>query len=246
MKTSIVSVCLLVAGLAGGYFLAKRTSGEKRRGVDGPEIEVRYSDVGDPFMVVQRNDNISFRSRNGGQNVVFKDLAPCEDKNLKRKTCKIGPSRGLYFYECSGCPDPGIAVGSTSLAASGKAPDNAQSRDFQNLSYATPKSVKIVCTGQVGNGPGTPILNLPTTSGITAAKNDVFEFYPVGDFDFSIDMRINGDVLCQELSISQYNLSNNNPTCTLKDDPPSGGKDFFPLVTNCGSSPTTLKFNVHP
>lgn len=242
MKPWIISLCLLTVGLSGGC-LRKDSDSPKTAAQSRPNMEIRYSDVGDPFLVLQPNDTINFNSRNGGQDVTFIDLAPCEDTAVKRKSCKIGPTKGLYFYECSGCSDPGIAVGS-SLAETFRKdnPETAPAKSFQHLTYATPKTPRIVCVGQVGTGYGTPTMTLP--NGIQAKKNDVFEVYPVGDFTFSIDMRIGANVLCQELSNAQYNLTNEHPTCTLRDDPPDTGKEFSAVISKCAAQDVTLKFTV--
>ena len=78
-------------------------------------IEVRFYN-GDAYIHVEQDDTLIFTSRGAPTSVVFKDnAAPCVgfEHGAKIHQCKIQPASGLYRFNCEGCNDPGIAVGSS-------------------------------------------------------------------------------------------------------------------------------------
>jgi len=179
-----------------------------------------FSDVGDAFVAMNKDDSVIFKSRgNSDQNVTFKDgVSPCEDGNTTRSACKVSVKRGLYAFDCPGCPDPGIAVGSSSSIYKTTAA-------IITGPYAAPKNPKIFCKSQV-----------PSVQAIQVRDGETFEFYPVGDFDFSIDM----GPYCTQTSP----LNNMNPTCTFHGTAPPSAPIMMKVV-GCGAENVTLNITPH-
>lgn len=208
MKSTIVSVSLLVVGLAVGFMIAKRGGFTLTPATNGTTYEVRYTDVGDALLGVQQNDTVQFKYHGSDLDVDFKDgVSPCVNTNPHLHNCQVKVARGIYPYECSGCPDPGIAVGSSAGALSIQ-------KTLITGPYANPKAPRVTC--KAGVAAVTPVQANPGES---------FEFYPVGEFDFSINMGNS----CSQTSP----LNSSNPTCTFQGSTPAN----FPMtVTNCGTA----------
>jgi hypothetical protein len=158
------------------------------------EVQVVFSDVGDPLLYAKAGDVIKWSNNGKPVAVNFKYGAnPCSAGDAVG-TCKIQATQGEYFYDCQGCADPAIVVGSDvsrvmPTAVTGILPPP----------YATPKDPKVYCDA------GQTKVSQP----ITAKAGDSFEIYPVGDIAFSVNFATG---TCNQGD----SLKNNASSCTIK------------------------------
>jgi hypothetical protein len=89
-------------------------------GLFRPKIEVRFYN-GEAYIHVEKDDTIKFTKKGQDQDVTFEG-DPCVETtpapppappSPKIHVCKVKVASGLYKFNCVGCTDPGIAVGSS-------------------------------------------------------------------------------------------------------------------------------------
>jgi len=178
MKSWIIAFCMLLLGTLAGC--------------GHNEAQFVFSDVGDPLLYAKAGDVIKWSHQGNPLAVNFKYGAnPCTAGDPVG-TCKIQATRGEYFYDCQGCADPAIVVGSD---VSGRLTTKG---GILPPPYATPKDPKVYCdSGQA-----------KVSQPITAKVGDSFEIYPVGDITFSVKF-------LTPTCTQGDSLTNSAPSCTV-------------------------------
>lgn len=212
MKSWIIAICMLILGIVVGFLIASRRPAQ---------IQMAFTDVGDLFLHPKKGDKITWTNQGQPLAVKFKSPNPCTNANDPAAgTCTIQATSGFYFYDCQGCPDPGIGVGSDvilgqSTARSGILPQP----------YATPPSPKVSCDSS----------GKATADPISGKSGDSFQFLPNGDLTFSITFAAN---TCTQGD----SPSNGASDCTLKAGATS--QPAYPIhVNGCTDGTGSLKIN---
>lgn len=212
MKSWIVAICMLILGIAIGFLIASKRPHPQ-------QIGMAFSDVGDLFITPGYNDVIKWSHGSQQLGVKFKyNASPCVEGN-PTDTCTVSAIKGLYFYDCKGCPDPGVGMGGDALE------NLAKSAGILPPPYANPKGVKLYCDS------GTAKASDP----ITAQPGQSFQFYPVGGINFTVAFSAN---TCSP----RDSLNNAASSCTVKQGAQSQPK-YLIQIEGCGNGAGSLTVN---
>ena len=190
MKTWIVCFCMLILGIAIGLAIAWKLL--------PVQIPMSFSNVGEVYIHPKTGDKIQWKYAGALKTVDFSKfgVTPCAE-GLKTNTCTVSPQAkaGSYFYDCDGCPDPGIGMGSETGPQGGLGTTGA---GMLPPPYAAPAGPKVWCkAGQAMVQP------------ITGKAGQSFEFTPVAGTTFTATFQAN---TCTQGDT----LNNGSPDCTLK------------------------------
>lgn len=209
MKSWIGAFCMLILGICIGFLIASRRPNK---------IPMAFDDVGELFINPGPKDVITWSNDGNPLAVKFKGPSPCKTGEPDN-TCIVQATRGYYFYDCQGCPDPGIGLGSDAAAGlSTKA-------GILPPPYAEPRSSRVSC--DAGIAKAEPITFVP-------GEGDSFLFLPNGNLTFSINFAAN--------TCTQGDVLKNGSACTLK--PGATSQPAYPItVVGCkdGTGSLTIK-----
>ncbi len=187
MKSPIVAFCMLLLGIAIGFLIAS---------LRPRHIPMAFSSVGELYIHPKKGDVIQWSHGAGDLRVKFKyGQSPCVE-GLSPQKCTISSQavKGNYFYDCAGCPDPGIGMGGETGPLGG----TAGAAELLPPPYTNPAGPRIWCQGGASKG-----------DTITGKAGESFELTPVGEINYSVSFPTAG-------TCSQGNpLNNGSPDCTL-------------------------------